>query len=412
MSLRIARLCVALLVVLALPGCLFDRLGGDFKFEPEDAELLMSDSARALVNAAYKDIPPGSLRDHHTHMITLGQNDNDGYINEKMLSWMHPTHRAKAMVYMSGAGVDDQDQADIQYISRYLRLVRATPNPGKQYIFAFDQHYNKDGTVDVASTEFYVPNDYVARVAKQFPNEFIPVMSVHPYRKDALQAVRTWADQGMRMIKWLPNAHGIDPADPEIEDYYNLMRELGLVLLTHIGEEQAVESEEDQALGNPLRFRRPLDMGVKIVMAHCGSLGENEDLDNPGTGSQPSWKLFLRLMDEPAYEDRLFGDISAMTQFNRLPTPMTAMLQRPDLFPRLVNGSDYPLPAVNVVIHLSKLQSEGFITEAQIEPLREIYDYNPLMFDFVLKRSLRLPGTNMGFPASVFQDNPRLGLSR
>jgi len=37
--------------------------------------------------------------------------------------------------------------------------------------------------------------------------------------------------------------------------------------------------------------------------------------------------------------------------------------------------------------------------------LKEIYDYNPLLFDFVLKRSLKLPGTTRSFPASIFMTN-------
>jgi hypothetical protein len=39
----------------------------------------------------------------------------------------------------------------------------------------------------------------------------------------------------------------------------------------------------------------------------------------------------------------------------------------------------------------------------------DLYDYNPLLFDFALKRTLRLPGTSKRFPASVFMTNPALG---
>jgi hypothetical protein len=42
--------------------------------------------------------------------------------------------------------------------------------------------------------------------------------------------------------------------------------------------------------------------------------------------------------------------------------------------------------------------------------LREIYGFNPLLFDFVLKRCLKLPGTNRRLPARVFQANPDLGV--
>jgi len=73
-------------------------------------------------------------------------------------------------------------------------------------------------------------------------------------------------------------------------------RELGLVLLSHAGEEQAVEAEEHQELGNPLRLRRALDRGVRVIVAHCASLGEGKDLDDPEGASADSFDLFLRLL--------------------------------------------------------------------------------------------------------------------
>lgn len=42
--------------------------------------------------------------------------------------------------------------------------------------------------------------------------------------------------------------------------------------------------------------------------------------------------------------------------------------------------------------------------------LNEIYDYNPLLFDFVLKRTTRLPGTPKRLPSPVFMKNWALGV--
>jgi mannonate dehydratase len=84
------------------------------------------------------------------------------------------------------------------------------------------------------------------------------------------------------------------------------------------------------------------------------------------------------------------------------------MLAREDLHERLVNGSDYPLPAVNLLIRTRPLVKQGYISNSEAESLKEIYDYNPLLFDFVLKRTLRLPGTTRSFPASIFMVNHAL----
>jgi mannonate dehydratase len=82
------------------------------------------------------------------------------------------------------------------------------------------------------------------------------------------------------------------------------------------------------------------------------------------------------------------------------------MIERQDLHSRLVNGSDYPLPAINVVIWTSSLASDGFITADERLLLNEIYDVNPLLFDYVLKRTLRHPETGDRFPPGVFLEHP------
>src|SRR5207247_1257729 len=107
-------------------------------------------------------------------------------------------------------------------------------------------------------------------------------------------------------------------------------------------------------------------------------------------------------------EGLLFADISAMTQYNRIGGPLTTVLQRDHLHERLVNGSDYPLPAINALIRTGALVKQGYITNEERACINEIYDYNPLLFDFVLKRRLRLPGTRERLPAAIFMANAAL----
>ena len=86
--------------------------------------------------------------------------------------------------------------------------------------------------------EFYVPNEYVFALAAEHPRLFEPVISVNPYCPDALEELAKWAGRGGRMVKWLPNAMGIDPADELCDPFYRRMKELDLVLLSHGGEEK------------------------------------------------------------------------------------------------------------------------------------------------------------------------------
>ena len=164
----------------------------------------------------------------------------------------------------------------------------------------------------------------------------------------------------------------------------------------------------DQNLAIRCCLRRALDR-EKVIVAHCAGLGQNEDLDDRDKRSKANFDFFMRLMDDKKYEGLVFGEISAMTQFNRCNTPLTTILEREDLHERLVNGSDYPLPAVNILIRTGTLVKKGYITAAERQSLNEIYDYNPLLFDFVLKRTIKSPATTKRLPSSIFMTNSTLG---
>src|SRR5215216_2402269 len=372
--------------------CLIHSIGGAFTRRPEELAQKLSVKASDLVKRAFDAIDPHRLIDHHVHVAGLGAGGT--FVNQKMRTWAHPFHRLKFKVYMSSAGATDEDRADTQLVERLANLVKHIRGHGKHRLLAFDKHYRSDGSVNLDKTEFYVPNEYVFELAERHPGLFIPNISVNPYRPDAIAELEKWARRGARVVKWLPNAMGIDPSDPKCDPFYQKMKELDLILLSHGGEEKAVEAEEDQKLGNPLLLRRALDHGVKVIVAHCAGLGTNKDLDSKGREQRHNFDLFLRLMDEQRYEGLVFGEISAMTQFNRIGKPLQTILEREDLHERLVNGSDYPLPAVNVLIRTGKLAQYGYIDEADRTPLNEIYHYNPLLFDFAVKRTVKLPGAN------------------
>jgi uncharacterized protein len=388
--------------------CLLNYFGGAFTHRPEELKDRLSPKSSDLIKWAFDDVDPARLTDYHTHVAGTGTGDTNNLVHPKMLTLKHPFHRLKFAVYLSAAGVERVEQADMEFVARLINLAQHIEHHGKYRLLAFDKNYSREGTVNLAKTEFYVPNEYVFALAEQHPDLFEPVISVNPFRPDAIDELEKWAGRGGQMVKWLPNAMGIDPSDSKCDPFYQKMKELNLVLLTHGGEEKAVEAEEDQRLGNPLLLRRPLAHGVKTIVAHCAGLGHNEDLDDPERKRTDNFRLFMRLMDDKRYDGLVFGDISAMTQFNRIGGSLSTILARTDLHDRLVNGSDYPLPAINLLIRTKPLLKAGYITADERASLKEIYGFNPLLFDFVLKRCLKLPGTNKRLPASVFMANPEL----
>lgn len=381
--------------------CLLHRIAGAFRYQPSDIDQL-STRARDLVKRSTEDLDSSRLIDFHAHVAGLGTSGYNAFVNAKMRSWRYPFHRMKFELYKNACAIQNEANADAEMVERFIELVKHFPNHGKHRLLAFDKNYWPDGKENLAKTEFYVPNEYVFHLASAHPDLFQPIMSVHPYRVDALQELEKWAAHGARIVKWLPNAMGMNPADPKCDPFYAKMKELGLTLLSHGGEEKAVETEEDQKLGNPLLLRRPLDHGVKVIVAHCAGLGSNEDLDDPQRKKRSNFEMFVRLMDDKKYEGLLYADISAMTQYNRLGTPLTTILHRTDLQEKLVNGSDYPLPAFNVLVRTRDLVRGGYISADQRVAINEIYDYNVLLYDFVLKRCLVAPGTSQRLSPAIF----------
>jgi mannonate dehydratase len=157
-------------------------------------------------------------------------------------------------------------------------------------------------------------------------------------------------------------------------------------------------------LVNPLHVRALLERGVRVIVAHCASLGHAPDLDRHSAPEVPAFELFARLMEERSFEGRLFGDISAVFQRNREPAVWQVLLERAHWHARLLHGSDYPLPGLKWLTSLPKLRAAGLLAEADEAPLAELREHNPLLFDLALKRSLRLGGgrSGMGLHAEVF----------
>jgi predicted TIM-barrel fold metal-dependent hydrolase len=375
-------------------GFIYDKFGGDFDGEPQELKAKLTPKAKELIEAAFEGIDPDKLLDFHTHIVGLGANGNGTYVNPEMMSWLHPYQHLQFLIYISASGIKNLENADSEYVSRLANLIDNIPNHGRHMILAFDKFYDTDGKEDMEQTHFHVSNNYVFQVAKERPDIFIPMISVHPYQKGALEILEKWHKQGARFVKWLPNSMGIDPADKRNDPFYKKMRDLGMVLLTHTGDEGAV-GEKYPEYGNPKRFERALNMGLKVIMVHCASLGSYID---PVSGEEEAgFEIFLKMMGK--YEGLLFGEISTLTQSNRYMEndALKTILSRKDLHHRLVNGSDYPLPGINFLYRTKGLADE------EKEALNLIYSYNPLLFDFVLKRTLRHPDNpSQKLPASVF----------
>lgn len=355
-----------------------------------------------LVRAAWDGIDPAQCWDCHTHVAGVGDGGSDVWISPEMESLWHPWQNLQRRFYLNAACTTRDGHVDEDFVTRLVSSLDAFARGARAMLLAFDYFHDETGARRRDLSAFHVPDRYAADVAQRHPDRLEWVCSVHPYRADAVEALLAAARRGARAVKWLPSAMGMDPASPRCDAFYQALGRLRLPLLSHGGEELAVHGGSRAELNNPLRLRRALDHGVRVIVAHCASIGEHVDLDRGADGPRtPAFALFTRLMGDARYEGRLFGEISALTQSNRMGAPLATLLARTEWHPRLVNGSDYPLPGVIPLFALRRFVDAGYVSDADAALLSELRRSNALLFDFVLKRSLRRDGRR--FAAVVFE---------
>lgn len=391
---------------------IFSKLGGNFYndvgfmyFSPR-TQMFILDELEGLTN----------INDNHAHLCGVGKGDGC-FINPMFYMLRHPKKYIHYKVFESACGVGGytEDAKSKQYIERIKTLIFDIRNMDsakhtinyRMTLLAMDDWYDIDGTKREDKTAISCSNEYIMSTCASNPEYFKPCVSIHPYRKDALETLDKYAKVGINVVKWLPNSMNIDMSSDKLIPFYDAMRNNNMKLLVHVGHEHSVDCGYiNNDFGNPLLLRKPLSAGVKVVAAHCASEGTNFDFETNKRGVD-NFDLFMRLMNEPAYDGKLFADVSAMIGFKRLGKPVDTVLLNDKLHKRLLFGSDYPVPCINMVVNVSMLEKYEYVTSEESSILREIYQYNPLLFNLITFKTLkkRDPDTNeiKKLPNEIFE---------
>lgn len=364
---------------------------------------LPADLARhELVLAALEGLDTARLVDAHAHLLGTGDSGSGCSVHPSMQQWWHPMEVLRRQGILNAACVDgDVPSIDIAYVQRLLAQADEFPAGARWWLFAFEQAHDDAGRPDAEHTSFHVPDRYAAQIARQHAARFDWVASIHPYRRDALPALEQALAAGAVAVKWLPASMNIDLRDPRCRPFCERMARAGRPLIVHCGEEKAVPGAGRDELGNPLHVRHLLAHGTTVIVAHCGSLGHALDEDKASKPKTASFDLFARVMDERHHGGRLLGDISAVFQRNREDAVWQKVIQRQDWHPRLLHGSDHPLPGVMPLFSLPRLVAAGLLAEADAPILARVREHNPLLFDLVLKR--RLKSGSSALSPSIFE---------
>jgi predicted TIM-barrel fold metal-dependent hydrolase len=223
---------------------------------------------------------------------------------------------------------------------RMFKIVRRSKCVDQFVFLALDQVYDKSGNVHKEQTHLYVPNDYLASLAKQ-NNRVLFGASVHPYRPDWKKELLYCLQNRAVLCKWLPSAQMIDPSDDRCRNMYNVLAEHKLPLLCHVGPEYACPSAAPnlERLNDPNLLVNALEARVVVIMAHC-AMPYFGPWDNHIY--RQYFQSFLDLMNKANDKGwNLYADLSAICIPTREAYVSRVINQVPP--ERLLFGSDYPV---------------------------------------------------------------------
>lgn len=259
-------------------------------------------------------------------------------------------------------------ELDRIYTERMLEFVRGS-SLDAAVILAQDEPHRENGDVIANTGSFYVPNDYVLGLARRH-REFLPAVSIHPARRDALDELERCLAAGAVMLKCLPNCQNIDWNNRRYTPFLERMAATGLILLAHTGSERTLPVVTPK-LADPAVLTRALEIGVTCIAAHCGTGLYVLDPDY--------FDAFIAMLRR---FPRLYGDNSALASVNFRTRPgAIRRLVDPEFAGRILHGSDVP-----VMVSGALLCAGGLISWQEWRRTAAIS--NPMERDVQLKRAL------------------------
>ena len=310
--------------------------------------------------------------DLHVHMVGNGAGGSGCWYRPRgWTRWAEPL-MLRNFGLPSGAL---RENLDVLYAERLLAFVQDS-SLDAVVILAQEEPYDCAGRKLDSVGSFYVPNDYVLRLAREHP-EFLAGISIHPARPDALEELEKCLAAGATLLKCLPNCQNIDWSDRRYTRFLERMAAAGLPLLAHTGSEHTLPVI-DKRLADPRILVRPLEIGVTCIAAHCATASGPFDRDY--------FDVFAELVRR---FPNLYGDNSAFSVPNgRLGGRHLEHCLAEPLSRRILHGSDTPVPVLG-----HEALFRGYVSRLAFRS--SLRERNPIERDCRLKRA-------MGFPEESF----------
>jgi len=263
--------------------------------------------------------------DIHVHAVGNGSGSSGCWL--RLSPWRRPF--AGLMVRHLGLSSTSLHQnLEEIYLAKLLEFVRAS-SLGAVVLLAQDLTRDDSGAVVENFGSHYVPNEYVLKAAREHP-EFLPGVSIHPGRPDALEELERCLAGGAALMKILPNCLNINCNDRRYTKFWERMAEARLPLLAHTGGEHTLPVYRAE-YSDPRVLALPLECGVTVIAAHCAT--------KSGLTDPEYFHIFKGLTRR---FENFYGDNSAFTVPIR-GRHVPECTQEP-LAQRILHGSDLPVP--------------------------------------------------------------------
>lgn len=307
--------------------------------------------------------------DMHVHIVGNGSSGSGCWLRTSPWRALISRFMARHIGLPVSALKGDLDRL---YVEKLLHWIR-TSSLDAAVILAQEQVYNEHGKPLPRYSMAYVPNDYVLCLGDRYP-ELLPAVSIHPARPDALDELDRCLARGAVMMKCLPVHQNIDCRDRRYTGFWTKMAEASLPLLAHTGGEHTLPVVR-RDLCDPRILEHPLECGVTVIAAHCGTKSGPFDA-----------QYFGAFVEMTKRYPHFYGDISA---FN-VPIRGSVVPEclKPPLVERMVHGSDYPVPVFGHWAWMQRFIDWKTFRTWERQP-------NVLERDYQLKRA-------MGFPPETF----------
>ncbi|MBP9708034.1 MAG: amidohydrolase family protein [Oligoflexales bacterium] len=293
--------------------------------------------------------------DVHIHLAGTGCCDSGAWLSPKLRQ--RYTIKLLQFVHNISNKMMEED-FDCEWIDLISNRLNSSKKIDYGVVLGFDGAYDfNSGEIDYKHSQLIVPSAWVFDVCRKNA-KLLPGPSVNPFRKDALKELEYCIEHKAVLIKWLPSAQMIDPANLKIKEFLEKLKNANIPLLIHIGGERTFYSYFPQ-YNDAERIKFALDLGVTIICAHSGTsvlLSKEED-------QVPEIEKLL------ATYPHLWVDNSGLCNPSRF-HQLQRLVDSPLIQSRTLYGSDFPVPS-NAYYFFKKF---GFKKTLQIEAIKNSFD--------------------------------------